>query len=163
MVFAHQVDLIGMLRDPIVLCLPGEERGHREAGHERVESGPMRVPEPLGRLRRPLLVPLDRRRGRRRGTVDRDGHLAPPFALFLEENLVDVVRLGALFVVGAVTVVGVRIADGDRGSGGGVDWSGGAVFVLDRILWFVLWEGDAQVRKSAGGFVEILHLSKLGE
>ena len=55
-------------------------------------------------------------------------------------------RLGALFVVGTVTVVGVRITDGDRGSGGGVDWSDGAVLVLDRILWIVLWEGDANVR-----------------
>lgn len=164
-----------MLRGRIILFLPGEERGHRKSGHKGVEARPMRVAKPLWRPRRvrpprPLLVPLHRRGrgGRRRGgTVDcciciDGGHLAPPFALFLEENQVDVVRLGARFVVGTVTMVGVRITDGDgdAGSGGGVDCGDGTVLILDRILWFVLWEGDAQVRKPAGGFVEILNLPK---
>ena len=59
-----------------------------------------------------------------------------------------------------MAVVGIRITDGDRGGGGGVDWDDGAVLILDRILRFVLRKGDAQVRKSAGGFVDILPLSK---
>ena len=60
--------------------------------------------------------------------------------------MVNVVGLGALFVVGTVSVVGIRITDGDRSGGGGVDWDDGAVLVLDRILRFVLRKGDAQVR-----------------